>query len=279
MENVKLDGDSSVQIEETRDNEIKETDDSKTELSNQKEDDEQTEAVTKVTLPQEEKDTCEGLYQIFDGKWRLTDESKLENESKEKWKYEELIWILPEEGTEGCIEDQTSGKVLAFQENEIILEDKEDPISDKQKWNRGISDENGWFLLGKPYTSPSGDDKEKKINETEEQEKEKHGEDPVIPTEDLNKSSIKTNEEIDTNFDDENVICSCPFCCCCVCSCIKSISKIGTKARRHSRDDKGKLWHQKDEEESIDLTKSQKRDLYALKNYGLFRNTTTYRYY
>ena len=92
------------------------------------------------------------MDQIFEGKWRLTDESKLENESKDKWKYEELTWILPKEGTEGCIEDQTSGKVLAFQENEVILEDKEDPISNKQKWNRGISDENGWFLLGKPLT-------------------------------------------------------------------------------------------------------------------------------
>ena len=96
-----------------------------------------------------------GLDQIFEGKWRLTDESKLENESNEKWKYEELTWNLPKEGTEGCIEDQTSGKVLAFQENEMILEDKEDPISHKQQWNRGISDENGWFLLGKPNPLPS----------------------------------------------------------------------------------------------------------------------------
>ena len=63
-----------------------------------------------------------------------------------------LSWILPKEGTEGYIEDQTSGKVLAFQENEVILEDKENPISDKQKWNRGISDENGWFSLEKPHT-------------------------------------------------------------------------------------------------------------------------------
>ena len=41
------------------------------------------------------------------------------------------------------------------------------------------------------------------------------------------------------------------------------------------------LWDQNDRNESIDLTKSQKRDLFALQNYGAFRtmNTNTYRYY
>ena len=80
--------------------------------------------------------------------------------------------------------------------------------------------------------------------------------------------------------DDENILCSCPMCCC-VCSCIKSISRIGTKIRKSTRDDKEMLWDQNDRNESIDLTKSQKRDLFALQNYGAFRNmnTNTYRYY
>ena len=69
--------------------------------------------------------------------------------------------------------------------------------------------------------------------------------------------------------------------CCCVCSCIKSISRIGTKLRKSTRDDREMLWDQNDRNESIDLTKSQKRDLFALQNYGAFRNmnTNTYRYY
>ena len=52
----------------------------------------------------------------------------------------------------------------------------------------------------------------------------KDGEDPVTTDNDLNENSIKTHEETYNDDDDENVICSCPICCC-VCSCIKSISK------------------------------------------------------
>ena len=81
---------------------------------------------------------------------------KLENRSIENWKYQDLTWNLPDEGTEGNIEDQTSGKVLGIQNDEIVLEDKEVPLSDRQKWLRGTNDEDGWFSMKKPltYTSP-----------------------------------------------------------------------------------------------------------------------------
>ena len=94
----------------------------------------------------------------------------------------------------------------------------------------------------------------------------------MFPNEEINEES---EAKVDSN--DDNIICSC-CCCCCICGCIKSISKIGIKARKNTDDDKNKLCD--DGNESIDLTKSQKRDLFALQNYGLFRNNTnTYRYY
>ena len=107
------------------------------------------------------------------------------------------------------------------------------------------------------------------LQETEEKE------DQTEKIEEVNEDSKKNADE-----DDENVICSCPMCCC-VCSCIKSISRIGTKLRKSTRDDSEMLWDQNNRNESIDLTNSQKRDLFALQNYGAFRNmnTNTYRYY
>ena len=94
------------------------------------------------------------------GDWRLTDETKLECRLlTEEWKYQDLKWSLPDEDTEGCVEDQDSGKVLTILDDKIVLEDKDDPLSDRQKWFRGVKDEDGWFSLKKPltYTIPDKD--------------------------------------------------------------------------------------------------------------------------
>ena len=110
------------------------------------------------------------------------------------------------------------------------------------------------------------------FQETEEKE------DQTEKIEEVNEDPKKDEDE--NEVENENIMCSFPMCCC-VCSCIKSISRIGTKLRKSTRDDKEMLWDQNDRNESIDLTKSQKRDLFALQNYGAFRNmnTNTYRYY
>ena len=76
------------------------------------------------------------------------------------------------------------------------------------------------------------EDPEKEINTTEEKEKiieevEEEGADPVNTTNntlDKNTSIISDNNETAVPAEDENLICSCPLCCC-VCSCIKSISR------------------------------------------------------
>ena len=70
-----------------------------------------------------------------------------------------LKWSLPEEDTEGCVEDQDSGKVLTILDDKIVLEDKDEPLSDRQKWFRGVKDGDGWFSLKKPltYTIPDED--------------------------------------------------------------------------------------------------------------------------
>ena len=62
---------------------------------------------------------------------------------------------------EGCVEDQESGKVLTVLDDKIVLEDKDEPLSDRQKWFRGVKDADGWFPLKKPltYTIPDEDTK------------------------------------------------------------------------------------------------------------------------
>ena len=66
--------------------------------------------------------------------------------------------------TEGCVEDQDSGKVLTILDDKIVLEDKDEPLSDRQKWFRGVKDGDGWFSLKKPltYTIPAGQDEDTK---------------------------------------------------------------------------------------------------------------------
>merc|ERR1719362_2159664 len=137
---------------------------------------------------------------------------KLECRLMEDWKYHDLKWSVPDEDTEGCVEDQESGKVLTVLDDKFVLEDKDEPLSDRQKWFRGVKDGDGWFSLKKPltYTIPDEDTK----NLTEETDEK---EDQTEKIEDVNEDS-------------------------------------------------------KDSNESIDLTKSQKRDLFALQNYGAFRN-------
>ena len=95
------------------------------------------------------------------GDWRLTDEMKLECRLTEEWKYQDIKWVIPDEDTEGCVEDQDSGKVLTILDDKIVLEDKDEPLSDRQKWFRGVKDGDGWFSLKKPltYTIPDEDTK------------------------------------------------------------------------------------------------------------------------
>ena len=72
-----------------------------------------------------------------------------------------LKWSLPDEDTEGYVEDQDTGKVLTILDDKIVLEDKDEPLSDRQKWFRGVKDGDGWFSLKKPltYTIPDEDTK------------------------------------------------------------------------------------------------------------------------
>ena len=74
------------------------------------------------------------------------------------WEHLDKLWNLPSEGYEGHIEDQASGDVLGLWNDAtalgtmVGLEPKDQPLSDEQKWVRGIADVNGWFRLKNPCT-------------------------------------------------------------------------------------------------------------------------------
>ena len=80
------------------------------------------------------------------------------------------------------------------------------------------------------FFTPIAEDPEKEINTTEEKEKiieeKEEGADPVNTTNDEfdKNTSIENDKNENVTAEDENLICSCPLCCC-VCSCIKSISR------------------------------------------------------
>ena len=83
--------------------------------------------------------------------WKMTTEMKLEN-GNGSWIFSDKVWIIPNQGTEGFIEDQNSpGNVLGLIENsqnqsiltvdvetEVVLGAKLNPISNKQRWFAGI---------------------------------------------------------------------------------------------------------------------------------------------
>ena len=62
-------------------------------------------------------------------------------------------WILPEENAEGYIEasDEVLGVLNLTDPNSVVeLEARIIPISEGQKWYRGKTHKNGWFLLTNP---------------------------------------------------------------------------------------------------------------------------------
>ena len=85
----------------------------------------------------------------------MTKEMKLEN-GNGTWIFSDKVWIIPNQGTEGFIEDQNSpGNVLGLIESsqnqsvltkgsstvdvetEVVLGVKRNPISNKQRWFAG----------------------------------------------------------------------------------------------------------------------------------------------
>ena len=46
----------------------------------------------------------------------MTKEGKLENKRYKKWKYGDKKWNLPPKFQKGCIEDDSTGKVLGYEE-------------------------------------------------------------------------------------------------------------------------------------------------------------------
>ena len=85
----------------------------------------------------------------------MTTEMKLEN-GNGTWKFSDKVWIIPNQGTEGFIEDQnapgnvlgliessqnqsvlTKGSSTVDVETEVVLGAKLNPISNKQRWFAG----------------------------------------------------------------------------------------------------------------------------------------------
>jgi len=80
--------------------------------------------------------------------WNLTENSTLDNKYSSSWKFEDKTWTIPSEDKEGHIEvkDSEPGKVLAINEEEVILEDKAKDSS-SQVWIRGPKNSEGYFSL------------------------------------------------------------------------------------------------------------------------------------
>ena len=90
--------------------------------------------------------------------WKLTNEMKLINKNG-NWMHDNLAWTITAEGSEGNIEEQSSGKVLGLLNDAtdigtpVGLESKKRSVSsDGQKWLRDIADVNGWFRLKNPLS-------------------------------------------------------------------------------------------------------------------------------
>jgi len=81
--------------------------------------------------------------------WRFTSKSKLESLYSSTWEFEKNIWTIPSDDKEGCIElkDSNSGKVLAINGEEVILEDKAEKSKSSQLWIKGSENSDGYFSL------------------------------------------------------------------------------------------------------------------------------------
>ena len=99
------------------------------------------------------------MFNIFPGqRWKFNDDMKLMNKNS-NWLYQENSWTITAEGSEGNIEDQSSGKVLGLFNNNtelgtmVVLEPKKRSVSSEgQKWLRDLADESGWFRLRNPLS-------------------------------------------------------------------------------------------------------------------------------
>ena len=102
---------------------------------------------------------CRVMFTIFPGQlWKFNDDMKLMNKNS-NWLYQENSWTITAEGSEGNIEDQSSGKVLGLFNNNtelgtmVVLEPKKRSVSSEgQKWLRDLADESGWFRLRNPLS-------------------------------------------------------------------------------------------------------------------------------
>ena len=79
---------------------------------------------------------------------------KLENGNNGKWKFTEKTWFIPEEQSDGCIKDYSTGLVLSHLghgiDSAVVLEEENNPLSDGQIWTRSTYDEDGFFTLKNP---------------------------------------------------------------------------------------------------------------------------------
>ena len=83
--------------------------------------------------------------------WRLTEDSKLENGFTSKWDFEDAIWSLPPNGTEGYIKENSTGLVLTVVGSNVELQ--KNKSSKNQKWIRGNPEPDDLFTLINPSSN------------------------------------------------------------------------------------------------------------------------------
>ena len=80
--------------------------------------------------------------------WRLTDCSKLENGFFPSWEFDDKIWSKEHlEGKEVYIEEKSTERVLAIDNNKVVLRKEPYNSNNTQKWVKSAPDADGWFTL------------------------------------------------------------------------------------------------------------------------------------
>ena len=82
--------------------------------------------------------------------WRLSNESKLESLYSSSWEFDNNTWTIPTEDKEDYIkvtEGLNSGKVLAVDGEDVVLDDEAVKSTSSQLWIKGPKNSDGYFWL------------------------------------------------------------------------------------------------------------------------------------